>query len=465
MTTDKTLNMTSGNPYRLLIRFSIPLLLGNLLQQFYNIVDSAVVGNFVSTQALAAVGTTFPIVFLFTSIFIGIGLGATIIVSQYFGAGNLLCVKRTVDTLYRSMFYASVFIAVVGILISRPMLVLIQTPPDTIDLATTYLQIIFIGTLATFGFNVNSGVLQGLGDSLSPLLYLGIATVVNIILDLVFVLVFGWGVAGVAWATIIAQLVSFGFGIIHINRSGGPFKINLRRLEFDRRLLGDSVRLGLPAGVQNMSFALGTLVLQSLINRYQADFMAGYNGASKIDTFAFLPIFSFATAVTTFVGQNIGANRMDRVKAGIKATLVISSVVCVFLSFLIMLTDRFMMRLFSQDSAVIAAGVAYLERIMPYMILLSILFVLNGALRGTGSTLVPLLATMASLWLVRVPLAYLLADWFGRDNLFYSYPLGWLVGLLIVLPFYWSGRWRNKARVRAATATQNKTCDYGSAPE
>jgi putative MATE family efflux protein len=181
------------------------MLLGNLLQQLYNMVDSAVVGRFVGTEALAAVGTTFPIVFMIISLFIGLGMGASVIIAQYFGAGDLDGVRRTVDTLYVAMFVMAVVIGGIGLLVSRPILLLIQTPPDTIDLATTYMQITFIGTLAVFGFNVNGGILQGLGDSRSPLIYVGIATAVNIVLDLLFVVVFGWGVAGVAWATVIAQ--------------------------------------------------------------------------------------------------------------------------------------------------------------------------------------------------------------------------------------------------------------------
>lgn len=441
-----SLDMTTGNPYRLIARFALPLLLGNILQQLYNIVDSIIVGNFVSTAALAAVGTTFPIIFLINSLFMGIGMGATIIISQYFGANDKMSVKKTIDTIYITMIVASLIISVLGLFISRPLLVLINTPADTLDMATTYMQIIFIGTLATFGYNINSGILQGLGDSVSPLIYLSMATVMNIGLDLLFVLAFGWGVMGVALATIIAQFASFLFGLWHINHQNSMIRITWRHIHFDRQILYDSTRLGLPAGIQNMLFSMGMMTMQGLINRYNSTFMAGFNGASKIDAFAFLPMMTFASAITTFAGQNIGANRLDRVKQGIKATLILSAVVCLVVCIALILSARQLMHLFSQDPEVIAAGYAYLVRVIPFYILLSFLFIINGSMRGAGESIMPLVSSMASLWLARVPLAYVFAHFFGRDEMFFSIPIGWLIGLLIAVPYYRSGRWQNKSR-------------------
>jgi putative MATE family efflux protein len=441
-------NMTVGQPWRLILRFALPLLLGNVLQQLYNIVDSIVVGNFVGKTALAAVGTAFPVIFLVNSLFMGIGMGATIIVSQYYGADDQASVKKTIDTIYISLFAVAIPLTVIGLIVARPLLQLMNTPADTLDQATTYMQIIFLGTFASFGYNINSGILQGLGDSKSPLIFLSIATGINIVLDFVFVLGFHWDVAGVAWATILAQLFSFLFGIWYINHRQHYIRISPRHMLFDLQILKDSVRLGLPAGLQNMSFSLGTMVLQSLINSYQSDFMAGFNGANKIDSFAFMPLFTFATAAMTYVGQNIGAGRMDRVKKGVRSTMIMSAIVCLVICVLILLFGGTLMRLFSQEPAVIEAGEAYLIRVAPFYILLAVLFTLNAALRGAGDSVVPLLATLASLWLARVPLAYFLAERFGRDAMFFSFPLGWLVGLAIVVPYYLSGRWRNKSVVR-----------------
>ncbi len=447
MSNSGALNMTQGSPYQLILRFSIPLLLANLLQQLYNMVDSAVVGRFVGTQALAAVGTTFPIVFMIISLFIGIGMGASVIVSQYFGAGDLQGVRKTVDTLYIAMFFLALVIGVIGFFLSRPILLLVQTPPDTIDLATTYMQITFIGTLAIFGFNVNGGILQGLGDSKSPLIYVGIATVINIILDLIFVLAFGWGVAGVAWATVIAQFFAFIYGVIHINKFNVHITINFKELLFDRKILRDSLRIGLPVSMQNLSFAIGAVVIQALINSFQSDFMAGFNAANKIDAFAFLPLMSFSNAITTYVGQNVGAGRWDRVKAGIRATMLLSVGSVIAISGALFIWAEQLIGMFSIEPAVIESGRVYLVTVVPFYFLLAILFVLNGAMRGAGSTMIPLLATITSLWLVRVPFAYLFVDWFGRDFIYYSYGAGWLIGLLAILPYYFGGRWKKTAIV------------------
>ncbi|MDD2533965.1 MAG: MATE family efflux transporter [Eubacteriales bacterium] len=447
MTNNGALNMTQGSPYQLILRFSIPLLLANLLQQLYNMVDSAVVGRFVGTEALAAVGTTFPIVFMIISLFIGIGMGASVIISQYFGAGDLEGVRKTVDTLYITMFVLSLVIAVIGLLVSRPILLLIHTPPDTIDLATTYMQITFIGTLAIFGFNVNGGILQGLGDSKSPLIYVGLATVINIILDLVFVLAFGWGVAGVAWATVIAQFFAFIYGVVHINRFNVHITINFKALLFDRKILIESLKIGLPVSLQNLSFAIGAVVIQALINSYQAPFMAGFNAANKIDAFAFLPLMSFSNAITTYVGQNVGAGRWDRVKDGIRSTLLLSLGSCVAISLSLVVFATPLLKLFSSEPAVLESGRIYLITVVPFYFLLAILFVLNGAMRGAGSTMIPLIATLTSLWLIRVPFAYLFVHWFGRDFIYFSYGAGWLIGLLAILPYFFSGRWKKAALV------------------
>jgi putative MATE family efflux protein len=446
-------NMTTGTPWKLILRFSLPLLIGNLLQQAYNIVDSIVVGRFVGTTALAAVGTAFPVIFLLLSLFIGLGVGSTIIISQYYGANNRESVKKTIDTTYITMFAVGIPLSIVGILLSEPLLVLMNTPADVLPQATTYMRIIFAGTLASFGYNINSGILQGLGDSRSPLLYLLIATVFNIVLDLLFVGVFGWGVAGVAWATIIAQIIAFVFGIWHINRTQTYIHISWRNMQPNKRLLMDSIRLGLPAGLQNMSFSVGTMVLQSLINSYGSVFMAGFNGANKIDAIAFMPMMTFSSAITTYVGQNIGAGRMDRVRQGLRWTLIMSSIVCAVICPLILIFGSSLMQMFDTNPDVIQAGLSYLIRVVPFFILLSIMFIYTGALRGAGEAAIPLITAIVSLWFARVPLAYLLATT-GRDNMFFSFVLGWIVGCLIIIPYYYSGRWKKKAVVRISNEEQ-----------
>lgn len=455
MKKDSLLKMTEGSPARLILRFTWPLLLGNLLQQLYNIVDSIVVGQFVGHTALAAVGTAFPIIFLMISLFIGIGTGATIIISQYYGADDQKNVKRTIDTIYLTMMAVAIPLTFAGILLSRPLLMLINTPADVLPQATTYMQIVFAGLITSFGFNVNNGILQGLGDSQSPLKFLGLSTALNIGLDLLFVIVFDWGVTGVALATVLAQMTAFGFSIWYINRRQAFIRISLRGMQPNRRILLNSIRLGLPTGLQNVSFSLGTMVLQRLINSYDSEFMAGFNAANRIDMLAFLPMMSFSIAITTYVGQNIGAGRLDRARQGVRSTIILSSIVSLVICPVILIFARPLLMMFNDNPLVIEAGLAYLVRVVPFFLLLSVLFIISGALRGAGEAMVPLLATIVSLWLARLPLAYLLAHYAGRDNLFFSFPIGFAIGVAIVIPYYLSGRWMNKSMIRRDKDSRN----------
>ncbi|MFY9175775.1 MAG: MATE family efflux transporter [Caldicoprobacterales bacterium] len=448
------IDMTKGNPTRLILFFALPLLAGNILQQLYNMVDSMVVGNFAAngTAALAAVGTAFPVIFMIISLFNGVGQGATILISQYYGANDMRGVNRAVDTVYIFLFVVSIPISIIGVLISRPMLILMKTPTETLPMAVTYMRIIFIGTLASFGYNINSGILQGLGDSKRPLLFLVISTVVNIVLDLVFVIVFHWDVAGVAWATVMAQLFSFLFGVYYINKRGDIFQLSIRNLEFDAYILKEAIRIGIPTGIQNLLFSLASVALQGLINSHGSIFMAGFNGATKIDAFAFLPLVSFSAAITTYVGQNIGAGLRDRVNKGVKSALMLTIGVSLGIAVILMPIRGLLMRLFSQDPGVIEAGVQYLNRVLPFYFLLGILFILNGALRGAGETFVPMIGSLISMWLARVPAAYILDHYFGGANLYFSYPIGWVLGIVIAASYYLKGPWKEKAIARLRTA-------------
>ncbi len=439
-------DMTVGKPLSLVFRFSLPLLAGNLLQQMYNMVDSIVVGKFVGKEALAAVGNSYIINFLLTSLFMGIGLGATILISQFFGAKQNSRVKETVDTMYIALLVSGAAVTVIGLLIAEPLLRLMNTPEGlTLDWSIQYLRILFLGTIFSFGYNINAGILQGLGDSKLPLLFLSVATVLNIILDILFVAGFGWGVFGVALATIIAQAFSFMFGIFFINKRVDAIKISFRHLRFNQSILFQSVRIGLPAGLQNMLFSVGTMTLQRLVNSYGPAFMAGYSSVGKIDTFAFMPLTSFATAVTTFVGQNVGAGKMDRVKNGVRSTMFLAGVVCIVISILVITFSRYLIMAFSNDEEVIRTGVEFLHRLMPPYILLAVLFVINSALRGAGTSFIPLLSTAVSLLIFRVPLAYFLNNHYGKYEMFWCYGIGWAAGVLIAAGYYLSGRWKRKA--------------------
>ncbi len=438
-------DMTVGSPMRLILSFSIPLLLGNVLQQMYNMVDTIVVGNYVGTVAQAAVGTGFPVIYMMVALFMGIGGGASVIISQYYGAGKLKTVSDTIDTMYTSAIISSVPITLAGILLSGPMLKLINTPEDTYHDAHMYMIVVLLGTLFSMGYNFNSSIMQSLGDSRTPLLLLAIACGLNVVWDLLFVIVFHWGVVGVAVATILAQAVSWLVGIRLINRKYSYVRIRLFHFSFDRSLFRRIIRLGLPNGIQQMLFSAGTLFMQNLVNSYGSKFIAGFNNANKIDMLAFFPAQSFGMALMTFVGQNIGAGKTHRVKDGLRSTMLLSVVSGILAMVVVLTAGPQVMRLFNPDPEVIECGMVYLRPVMSCYLLFSVMNTILSVMRGAGDMVFPMITSLLSLWIVRIPLAYLLANWLGRDYIFYSYGGGWLIGMIMAILYYFFGNWRSKA--------------------
>ena len=440
------MDMTSGNPYQLIFSFSIPLLIGNIFQQLYNMVDSIVVGNFVGEKALAAVGTCFPVIFMLVSLFMGIGIGASVMVSQYFGARDYDSIQKTVSTIYTATVVGCIPLTIIGVLVSRPLLLLMKVPDDgTLEMAEIYMIVIFIGIVGTLGFNINSGILQGLGDSRTSLFFLMIATIINIILDLLFTLAFHWGTMGVALATIIAQICSWIFGIFFINRRFSFLKIRPLSFHFDRQIFAKAMKLGIPSGIQQALFSIGIMAMQSLVNSYGSNFMAGFNGANKLDSFAFMPIQSFASAVTTYTGQNIGAGKVDRVKSGVRAGIVLSVGFSIGIGLIVYPLSGVLMQMFNRNPEIISSGVNYLHCVLPFYSILAMMFLLNAVQRGAGETLVPLFSSLISLWLARVPCAYAISYLFGPEYMYLSYAVGWILGLAITYFFFRRGKWKEKA--------------------
>ena len=449
------MDMTAGNPYKLIVLFSLPLLVGNVFQQLYNMVDSIVVGNVVGEKALAAVSTGFPIIFALSSLFMGIGMGATVMISQFYGAKDLESIRHTVNTMYTALIIISVPLTLIGILLSDSLLRLMQVPDDgTLDMARTYMIVIFIGIIGTLGFNLNAGILQGFGDSRTSLLFLLIATIINIVLDLLFTAAMGMGVLGVALATIIAQIVSWLFGVWYLKRHYAFLKIRLLGFQFHKEFFMKAMKLGIPSGLQQMLFSIGIMTMQALVNGYGSLFMAGFSGANKIDSFAFMPIQSFATAMTTYTGQNVGAGKMDRVKSGTRAGLVLAIGFSLVLGFGLYPFGGFLMQMFNQNPDVIAAGEVYLHSVLPFYALLGIQFIYTAVLRGAGEMIVPMVSSFVSLWLARIPTAYILAATLGRDSIYYSYAIGWLFGVIIAFISYKRGKWKTKAVVKQTDTSQ-----------
>lgn len=441
-------DLTTGKESKLILQFAAPMLLGNVFQQMYNIVDSIVIGNYIGKEALAAVGASFPIIFALISLVIGFATGATIIIAQYFGAKQIEKVKRTIDTMYIFMFFASIVLTILGITFSGDIFKLIQLPEDVFPHAKLYLNIYLSGLIFFFGFNGTAAILRGLGDSKTPLYFLIIATLTNIVFDLLFVIVFKWGVAGVAIATVISQGGAFLTAILYLNKTHKVVNLSISKLKFDKEIFKQSIRIGLPTGLQQTFVSLGLLAIVWVVNLFGTNVIAAYSVAMRIDSLASMPAMNFAAALSTFVGQNLGANKPERVRAGLVATLKMGAIVSISISLLAVLFSKDLMRVFTQDPVVIEIGAEYLIIVSSFYILFSTLFVINGVMRGAGDTLIPMFITLFALWIVRIPLAYYLSLEFGPAGIWWSTPIGWFTGMVLGIAYYMSGRWKKKAVVK-----------------
>ncbi|MCB0804431.1 MAG: MATE family efflux transporter [Bacteroidales bacterium] len=441
-------DLTTGKESKLIFQFAAPMLLGNVFQQMYNIVDSIVIGNFIGKEALAAVGASFPIIFALISLVIGFATGATIIIAQYFGAKKLDMVKKTIDTLYIVLFVASIILSVIGIWLTGPIFKLIQLPENVIPYATTYLQIYLSGLIFFFGFNGTAAILRGLGDSKTPLYFLILSTITNVIFDLLFVIVFKWGVAGVAIGTILAQGGAFITAIIYLNRTHDVVRLTIRKLKFDREIFRQSIRIGLPSGLQQTFVSLGLIAIVWIVNLFGTNVIAAFSIAMRIDSLAALPAMNFGAALSTFVGQNLGANKVERVKAGLISTFVMTSIISVIITVVAILFSNQLMGIFTDDQAVIDIGSKYLIIVSSFYIIFSSMFVLNGVMRGAGDTLIPMFITLFALWVVRIPVSYFLSQKIGETGIWWAIPIGWFLGMILAYLYYLTGKWKTKTVVK-----------------
>lgn len=424
------------------------MLIGNVFQQMYTMINSIIVGKFVGKEALAAVGASFPLIFTLISLVIGIAIGATIVIAQYFGAKDMKKVTRAIDTLMVFTLIASVVVTIAGILLSKPIFKLTDLPDDVLPLAVTYFNIYMMGSIFAFGFNSISAILRGMGDSKTPLYFLIISTLLNIGLDFLFVLGFHWGVAGVAWATVISQAVALLCAIIYLNRTHEIFRVTWRKPEYDRSIMRKSLVIGFPVGFQQAFVALSMLAMYWLVNRFGTNVTAAFSVAFRIDSFASMPAMNFAMALASFVGQNLGANKPERVRKGFLTTLSMTSVFSVAISVICILFAGPVMRLFTNDPEVIAVGKDYLMIVTGFYILFSSMFVVGGVMRGAGDTFIPMLITFFALWIVRIPVGYIMSEKFGYHGIWWSIPIGWGVGLSLSYVYYLSGRWKRKVVIK-----------------
>ncbi len=443
-------DMTKGSVLRQIVIFAIPLFIGNIFQQAYNLVDAVVVGRFVGKNALAAVGTSFPALFLLIALVMGLTMGASVVVSQLFGAGEIKKMRRAVSTTLIFLSICALSLTVIGLLVSRKLLMLLQTPPEILEEATVYLHITFAGLLFMFLYNIVASFMRALGDSRTPLYFLIISSLLNIGLDLLFVLRYNMGVAGVAWATVVAQAVSVVLSIVYIYWRVDLLKLYPQDIVFDWKIFVEAVRLGIPASIQQTVLSLGMVAVQGLVNSFGSVTIAAYTAACRIDSIAMMPIMNLGLAVSTFTAQNIGASELDRVRRGYRQTLAMVAASCVITTTIVLLYGPKLIQLFvdAREVEVIAQGNDYITVVSFFYIFMGLLFVTNGVLRGSGDMAVSMVSTIISLT-ARVIFAYLLSakPEIGYRGLWWSIPIGWGFGFVVSYIRYRSGRWTEKGVV------------------
>jgi putative MATE family efflux protein len=464
-------DLTTGSVGKNILRFAMPMLLGNLFQQLYTFVDQIIVGRFLGKEALAAVGASFPVIFTLIALIIGIATGGTIVISQFFGAKDFKKVKRTIDTIFIVMGVCAVIMTVVGISFSEEIFRLMKLPEELMPMANTYLTIYVSGLVIFFGYNSVAAILRGLGDSITPLYFLVLATVINIGLDLLFIVKLGWGIEGAAFATLIAQGTAFIVAVFYLNKNHELIKFNIREFAFDWKIFKQSLRIGLPTGLQHTFVALGMMALMGIVNGFGTDVVAGYTAAGRLDSLAVIPSMVFSLALSTFVGQNIGAGKIDRVKKGLTRTMLMSSAVAIVITILIIIFKYPLMSLFTTDQVVIDVGADYLTIVTSFYLLFTGMFTYSGVMRGAGDTIIPMFITLFSLWIVRIPAALFLSQetieifglsikgaGMGESGIWWSIPSGWGIGLILTFIYYRTGRWKTKTvvkvKVEPATITR-----------
>lgn len=434
--------MTTGSIWKRILFFAIPLLLGNLFQLLYNTVDSIVVGQYVGKTALAAVSASTPLINLIIGFFMGVAVGAGVIVGRHYGArrSNELSITVHTFTLFSILF--GVVLTLFGYFLSPWLLELMNTPANVMPQAVEYLQIYFLGVLFVTLYNAGTGILQAIGDSKRPLYFLGVASVINIILDLYFVTQLNMGVAGVAWATLIAQGVSSVLVIITLMISKENYKLEIKKLRIHGPTLVQIVKIGIPSGLQNMIVSLSNVIVQSYVNGFGAAAIAGFGSANKFDNFIALPINSFALAITTFSAQNMGANKIDRVKKGVNTTILMSILSILILGIPIWIFADVCVEIFSTDPDVIVAGAAMIRIMIPFYIALVFHQVYSGALRASGLTIVPMITSIVSFVFMRQIFLWIAMPMFNSiDIVAWGYSVTWTLAAILTSTYFHFANW------------------------
>lgn len=446
-------DMTEGKPWEKIVIFTLPMLIGNIAQQLYSTVDSIVVGKYVGDNALAAVGSSSPILNLLLVLFMGISVGAGVMVSQFFGAKNRRELSITIGNCITLTALASLIIMVVGALGIRPLLELLNTPESIIDWCDSYLMILIMGIAGCAYYNILCGILRGLGDSISALLYLLVATVLNIVLDLFFVATLHMGVAGVALATVIAQAISAVLCVIKLCKMEDIFDMGVSHLKISGHHTMTIIRLGLPSGLTQAIFSLAMIIVQSLTNSFGELVIAANVIIMRVDGFAMMPNFSFGTAMTTYAGQNVGARRYDRVEQGSRQGTLIAVMTSTVITGLILIFGKYLMGIFTETTELVNLSANMMKILAVGYIAMAVTQCLSGVMRGAGDTMTPMWISLITTVAIRVPLAYGIAFLTrtpelpngAYQSIWISLLSSWVMGAVITSICYLKGGWKKKA--------------------
>ena len=434
--------MSEGNIWKQLLFFSIPLVLGNIFQQLYNAVDSIIVGNFVGSQALAAVTSSSPVINMLISFFMGLSIGAGVVISRYFGANDRQGVSDSIHTSMAIIILAGIAMTFIGVLLTPYILQWVGVPQDVMSDSIVYLKIYFYGIVGVMIYNMGSGVLRALGDSKTPLYFLIFSSAVNIVLDYAFVVYLHMGVSGVAWATLISQCLSALLVCLLMMKGNASYQLRLRQLKIYPSILSEVIRVGLPSGVQNAIVSFSNVIVQSNINAFGSTAMAGCGAYTKIDGFAILPVTSYSMAITTFTGQNIGAGRFDRVRQGTKVCLTLSLITTLLISLLLFLFGDTALSIFTSDPAVISYGHIMLTLLVPGYFLLASSHAISGVLRGANRAATAMIIVI-SCW-CGLRMAWILTSvpiFHSIHVVLLGWPISWLVSTIIFILYYRRGHW------------------------
>ena len=451
--------ITEGVIWKQLLIFFFPILLGTFFQQLYNTADAIIVGKFVGKEALAAVGgTTGTLINLFVNLFVGVSSGTTVTIAQHFGGHNYDDVRRTVHTSILMAVVGGLCMTVLGLLVSRPLLTAMGTPADIMDHALTYLRVYFFGIVAAFLYNIGSGILRAVGDTQRPLYFLMAACLTNIFLDLILVVVFRLGVLGVALATLSSQILAAGLVIFTLMHSNQVYRLFPEELKFTPHVLRSVLKVGIPAGLQSNMYTISNMIIQSAINTFGTNTIAAWTAFGKIDGFFWMILSAYGISVTTFVGQNFGAQKYDRIRQSVRICLGLTLGTAVFCSFFLYFFCEPIFKIFTDDLLVMTEGMQMLRFLVPFYATYICIEVLSGAIRGVGDSLVPMIMTGCGVCLLRIVWVFAaLPLRHEMTTVMFSYPLTWSITSLLFVIYYLRGGWLRRRIAKCGYEPESPT--------